>query len=195
MRLPADAAFGVMPTERLAVGSQPVHNLVPVALVVRVVDDHLLDSDGSRPRRNLSLEQHPARRSGSNRAGLGNGNGGSYSRDGKWVSTVPVTGSARAILVPTGVGTAKEISIALEKVAYALLPPDDHHIMLTGAEHGHAFRCLCARNQQRENAASHAGRTIPVCAFARWQFCRRLQSRRQTYHLFSGRKRAASDSR
>jgi serine/threonine protein kinase len=72
---------------------------------------------------------------------LGNGNGGYFSQNGKWVNTVPLTGEPRIVLLPTGVGAAKELAVPLEKVSFPLLSPDDRHVMFAGAEHGHAFRC------------------------------------------------------
>ena len=72
---------------------------------------------------------------------LGQGNGGHFSQNGKSVSTVPLTGEPRIVLLPTGVGAAKELPVALEKVSFTLLSPDDQHLMFAGAEHGHAFRC------------------------------------------------------
>jgi eukaryotic-like serine/threonine-protein kinase len=72
---------------------------------------------------------------------LGHGNGGYFSQNGKWVSTVPLTGEPRIVLLPTGVGAAKDLPVPLEKASFALLSPDDHHVMFGGAEQGHAFRC------------------------------------------------------
>lgn len=72
---------------------------------------------------------------------LGQGNGGHFSQNGKSVSTVPLTGEPRIVLLPTGVGAAKELPVPLEKVSFTLLSPDDRHVMFAGAEHGHAFRC------------------------------------------------------
>ncbi len=72
---------------------------------------------------------------------LGAGSVGRFSRDGKWVFTAPGDGTPRIGIVPTGVGTPRELSIPLEKVSYTMVTPDDKHILFAGAEHGHAFRC------------------------------------------------------
>jgi serine/threonine protein kinase len=72
---------------------------------------------------------------------LGQGNSGHFSQSGKLVSTVPGTGEPRLVLLPTGVGAAKELPVALEKVSFTQLSPDDRHVMFAGAEHEHAFRC------------------------------------------------------
>ncbi len=72
---------------------------------------------------------------------LGEGNGGALSPDGKWVVSLPLTGATRVVLLPTGVGAAREIPVALEKLAYATGFADDDHVMFTGAERGHGFRC------------------------------------------------------
>ena len=72
---------------------------------------------------------------------LGEGNGGSLSPDGKWVASAPLTGPPRIVLLPTGIGTAKEITVPLEKVSYPQLFPDNRHVVFIGAERGHAFGC------------------------------------------------------
>jgi len=56
VRRPADTAFGVTPTERLAVGPQPVRNPVPIAPMARVVDDNLPHGDVSCLRSKPSLK-------------------------------------------------------------------------------------------------------------------------------------------
>ncbi len=72
---------------------------------------------------------------------LGAGSIGRFSRDGKWVFTAPGDGTPRIGIVPTGVGTPRDLSVPLEKVSYTMPTPDDKHVLFAGAEHGHAFRC------------------------------------------------------
>ena len=55
IRLPADTAFDVTPTERLTVGPQPVCNLAPDAPMARVVDHSLQHGEGSCLQRNLKF--------------------------------------------------------------------------------------------------------------------------------------------
>jgi len=72
---------------------------------------------------------------------LGSGTSGHFAQNGKAVNTAPGKGEPRLVLVPTGVGAAKEFPLPLEKVSFTELSPDDRHVMFIGAEHAHAFRC------------------------------------------------------
>jgi hypothetical protein len=97
---------------------------------------------------------------------LGEGNGGGYSRDGKWVVSIPVAGPTRLVLLPTGVGTAREIPVALEKLGYAFPFPDNRHALFTGAEHGHAFRCWVQDIESGKLQAATPEGTYPCVASA-----------------------------
>ena len=72
---------------------------------------------------------------------LGTGNAGNLSPDGKWVTSVPLTGAQRTLIFPVGVGTTKEVAANLDKLHYSFFA-DDRHLLLQGYEAGHALRCF-----------------------------------------------------
>jgi eukaryotic-like serine/threonine-protein kinase len=84
---------------------------------------------------------------------LGIGNIGNLSPDGKWVTSVPLTGAQRTLIYPVGVGTTKELPVNLDKLHYSSFT-DNHHLLVQGYEPGHAVRCL---NQEIET-----GKMTPV---------------------------------
>ena len=71
---------------------------------------------------------------------LGEGFATDLSRDGAWVVSVPVIGSA-VLLLPTGPGTAQRIRLeTLAEVWGAWFTPDGRHLLITGREKGRAYR-------------------------------------------------------
>ena len=84
---------------------------------------------------------------------LGIGNVGNFSPDGKWVTSVPLTGAQRTMIYPVGVGATKEISANLDKLHYSWFT-DSRHLLLQGYESGHATRCF--------SQDINTGKMIPV---------------------------------
>ena len=72
---------------------------------------------------------------------LGEGYSGGLSRDGKWAIAVFPSTPERITLLPTGPGEAKEIQVpGLYHFFADRFLPDGQHLVLTGAEPGHADR-------------------------------------------------------
>ena len=72
---------------------------------------------------------------------LGDGDIGRYSPDGKWVSAVINGQSRHFTLLPTGAGEPKDVTVdGLEFLQLVDFLPGGQ-LLLTGAEHGHGFRC------------------------------------------------------
>ncbi|HEX9110950.1 MAG TPA: WD40 repeat domain-containing serine/threonine protein kinase [Terriglobales bacterium] len=72
---------------------------------------------------------------------LGQGNALGFSPDGKWVAATSADRSPHITLLPTGPGQVNTITVSnLEFVSRASVFPDGKHLLISGAEHGHAYR-------------------------------------------------------
>jgi eukaryotic-like serine/threonine-protein kinase len=72
---------------------------------------------------------------------LGQGHAFGFSPDGKWVAATSADRSPHITLLPTGPGQANTITVSnLEFVSRASVFPDEKHLLISGAEHGHAYR-------------------------------------------------------
>jgi serine/threonine protein kinase len=74
---------------------------------------------------------------------LGEGNGGALSPDGKWVLAVPPgPGGARLLLLPTGAGEPKTLTLTpLVDVGAPTWFPDSKRFVVSSSEPGHRARC------------------------------------------------------
>jgi len=72
---------------------------------------------------------------------LGEGNAFGFSPDGKWAAATSAGAGRQVTLLPTGAGQPKKVEVSgLEAVGGASFFPDGKRLIVTGSEHGHAFR-------------------------------------------------------